>query len=216
MTALMRADAPRGPVDLHEGFSDLDDRSPEELFARSRRVRLGDEEVPLLGPQDHLRLLCLHMLRHGAARPLWLCDVAVALECRGPDEFDWDGLLSGDRRRTEYVLVALSLARKLLGARLEDTPVEDRTRDLPRWLIPTVLRQWGAGFRPREPVATYLRHPKGVLRELLRHWPNPIEATVGVGGPFNERPRLPFQIAYYLVRTGRFSLQIPRFLPTRG
>ena len=56
-------------VDLHEGFAELDDRRPEELRARSQVVRLGAVDVRCFGPEDHLRLLCLHTLRHGAWRP---------------------------------------------------------------------------------------------------------------------------------------------------
>src|SRR5205814_891640 len=81
----------------------------------------------VLGPEDHLRLLCLHMLVHGVCRPLWLCDIGAALESR-PAEFDWRWFLSGDPRRTRWALCALGLAHELLGARLQDTPVAERAR----------------------------------------------------------------------------------------
>jgi hypothetical protein len=55
-------------------------------------------------------------------------------------------------------------------------------------------------------MAAALRRPAGLLAELHRHWPNPIEGTVGVGGPFNELPRLPFQLAFTALRTLRFAL----------
>jgi hypothetical protein len=203
--ALASGAAPPAPVDLHRGFSDLDDCAAEELHARSRQVSLDGVELRLLGSEDHLRLLCLHLLRHGAWRPLWLCDVAVGLEARPPD-FDWDLLLHGDRRRGDAVACALGLASRLLGARVEGTPVAGRAERLPSWLVPTVLRQWEAGFVWREPMAGHLRRPAGLLGELRRHWPNPIEGTIGVGGPFNELPRLPFQVAFTALRTARFAL----------
>ena len=64
-------------------------------------LQVGDELVVavLMNPQeteDQLRQLCLHLLRHGACRPLWLCDVAVMLESL-PGDFDWDRCLGGDR-----------------------------------------------------------------------------------------------------------------------
>ncbi len=209
--ALRDPDTLRGPVDLHRGFPELDDRSPDELYARSQRVKLGGVEVRILGPEDHLRLLCLHLLRHGASRALWLCDIGVALESRH-GEFEWEYFLGGNPRRTDYVVCALGLADQLLGARLEGTPVAERVQKLPSWLVPAVLEQWGTGFRRRQPVGTYLRRPAGALEELSHHWPNPIEGTVGVGGPFNELPRLPFQVAHTLARTAQFSIGLPRVL----
>lgn len=201
--------AGEGLVDLHQGFSFLDDRDPRELHAHSRIVAAVDGHVRLFGPEDHLRLLCLHMLGHGAWRPLWLCDVAVALESRGAG-FDWDYLLSGDPRRTEWAACALVLAHSLLGASLDGVPERVRSRQLPRWLVPTVLSQWGdPSFRPqgtRTPMALVLRQPKDVLRALRLRWPNGIEATVGVRGPFNALPRLPFQIAECLRRSARFAI----------
>ncbi len=206
LAALREPAVPPGPVDLHRGFSDLDDLGGESLFARSRTVDLGGGQVSLFSPEDHLRLLCLHGLRHGLSRPLWLCDVAVALESR-PENFDWDRLVSGERRRAEAVACALGLAQKLLGARVEGTPVAGCR--LPPWLVPAVLRQWGSGSGWREPMSLFLRRPAGVLRELRRHWPNPIEATVGVGAPFNGFPRLPLQLASAAVRVARFALGLP-------
>jgi hypothetical protein len=54
-------------------------------------------------------------------------------------------------------------------------------------------------------MAGHLRSPAAALRELPRHWPNPVEATAGVRAPFNELPRLPFQLAFTVVRVARFA-----------
>jgi hypothetical protein len=59
-------------------------------------------------------------------------------------------------------------------------------------------------MRYRAPMSKYVRRPRGLWSDLLRRWPNPIEATVRVGGPLNEWPRWPFQIANCLSRAGRF------------
>jgi hypothetical protein len=63
-----------------------------------------------------------------------------------------------------------------------------------------VLEQWGRGSARRRPIEEYLRHPQGALREIPLHWPNAAAASVEMGAPFNELPRLPFQIAYATVR----------------
>jgi hypothetical protein len=195
-------------VDLHDGFAShntafalMDDRPLEALYERSQLVPLGDVPVRILGPEDHLRLLCLHMLGHGAWRPLWLCDVAVALESRPPD-FDWSVCLSGDARRTDWVACALGLAHQLLGAEIAGTPVEERAHRLPRWLVPTVLRQWevGSNLTQRHSLGFTLRHPSRLLAEAGHHWRSPIEATVELHAPFNELPRLPIQLLAFLRR----------------
>lgn len=210
-------------VDLHAGLAELDDRSWEPLFARSRVATLGGVEVRVFGPADHLRLLALHMLRHGILRPLWLCDVALALESR-PADLDWAVVTSGRPRRTEGVRCAVGLARQLLGASLDGVPVAEHAVRLPRWIVPAVLRQWSAFKVPhgsRAPMAASGRRPAAFLRSLFLRWPNPIEATVGVGGPFNDLPRLPFQIGTCLLRSARFARSLgepPRALtaPRRG
>ena len=207
VAALMEAPPLGCAVDLHQGCLELKDRTLDELYARSRLVRLEEVDIRILGPEDHLRFLCVHMLAHGAWRPLWLCDIGAALESR-PADFDWDCFLRGSRRRSDWVACALGLAHGLLGARLEDTPVASRANCLPSWLVRTVLRQWGVRYRHREPIVAYLRHPAGVLEALRLCWPNPILATVEVGGPFNELPRLPFQLGQCLKRTAQIAAEL--------
>lgn len=206
--ALRRPGSADGCVDLHAAFSSLDAQPWDELAGRSQTVALGTTTVRVLSPEDHLRLLCVHFLRHGAARALWLCDVALLLETVTAD-FDWDRCLGRDRRRSEWVKCVVTLAHRLLEARLGDTPLAGhRAPDLPRWLVDTVLREWGRVFQPRTPLAAYLRRPAGALQELRRHWPNPIEATINCGGPVNWLPRLPFQLADGFSRTTSFLLRL--------
>lgn len=200
-------------VDLHEGFGDRGDLGrggAEELYARSRLLPSGGSRVRVLGEEDHLRLLCFHLLRHGAWRPLWLCDVAAAFESRG-EAFDWGLLLGGSRRRANWVMSALGLAQSLLGANAEGTPAARAGRSLPRWLAPAVLERWArpyateqAPYTLRAPMRTYLRRPRGVLRDLRRRWPGPVEATVAAGGRFDSLPRWPFQLASCFTRAAHF------------
>jgi putative nucleotidyltransferase-like protein len=202
-------------VDLHTGCAELNDRPWSLLNERARSLPLGGGHVRVFGAEDHLRLLALHMLRHGAWRPLWLCDLGALLEtsARG---FDWRHFLSGDQRRTDWVCCALVLARDLVGAALDGAPEQVTRRTLPAWLHKTVLRQWAdAGFEAqgrRPPMVSYAQRPAGVLRALRSRWPNAIEATVGVRGPFNGLPRLPFQLAECVSRTARFTLGLSRVL----
>jgi hypothetical protein len=200
-------------VDLHRGFPDLAAATLHDVYGRSQLVSLGGVEVRILGPEDHLRHLCLHFLRHGAWRPLWLCDIGAALESQAPG-FDWDYCLRGGRRQKDAVACAIGLAQRLLDARV-DAPL---LTSLPRWLLPAVLRQWGSRYTryTDRRMADYLRYPAGVVQALRRRWPNPIEATFSTRGPFNDLPRLPFQLGDVVERLAKFIVALPQELFTRA
>ncbi len=198
------------PLDLHRGFAELDDRDPEVLLARSRVVDVEGIAVRVLSPEDHFRLLALHMLRHGALRPLWLCDVALATESR-PADFDWACFASGSRRRTAWVGHALRLAHEVLGARLDGVPAALVARALPAWAVDAVHAAWGEPVTAqgaRSPMAAELARPGRLWAALRERWPNGIEATVGVGGGFSRAPRLPYQLGASVVRGGRFAASL--------
>lgn len=208
----------RAFVDLHAGFGEDERRDFGELDERAETFRVGVVPVRVPAAEDHLRLLCLHLLRHGAWRPLWLCDVAAAVESCPPG-FDWGRFAGHDPRRARWVACALGLARELLGARVGETPLAAEASRLPRWLVPAVLSEWERPFaatkgtaRHRAPMSSYLRRPRGALGDLRNRWPGPLEATVRTGGPFNELPRLPFQLGHGLARTARFLARLPRLL----
>ena len=196
----------RGSLDLtHETAHLLGGGSWEALYARSRLVTLNRTRVRVLGPEDQLRFLCVHLLKHGAYRPLWLCDVAAALEAV-TDDFDWDVALGG--RERDRVVSVLGLARRLLGARVGRVPEEVRLSRTPEWLINEVLEQWERPCieqrRPLEPMAVSLRRPSRVLPALLARWPDPIRTAVGLGLPLDKRPGWPRQVKFYLAQSAAF------------
>jgi hypothetical protein len=213
--ALRAAGGPPLPVDLHPGFEDLDPAEEEGVFARARLVALGATAVRIAGPEDHLRIVALHALRHGVARALWLCDVAAGLEAF-PAGGDGALVLGRGGRRAAAVRAALGLAHRLLGAHLPGFAADEERRALPGWVETAVLRQWGRGSGWREPMGSFLRRPRGAFGELVRHWPNPIEATMGVRAPWNAWPRLPFQLAHAGLRAARFARGLPALLAPRG
>ena len=184
------------PVDLHSGFPRIYGRSWEELYARSQLATLGGIEVRVLSAEDHLRVLCLHQLKHGAPSPLWLCDVAVALEAR-PRVFDWDRVLGPNRRQADWMACAIGLAHQLLEVPIDDTPVANRAKRLPAWLAPSVLQQWAhqtaADFHGPFASAPAWRFLIQAPETLRQYWPNPVAASVHLHVPFNGIPRLPIQ-----------------------
>jgi len=205
-------------VDLHDGFAKLDDANPDDLLARSILITIGDLEVRTLGLEDQLRILCTHLLRHSVWRPLWLCDIAAALESL-PANFDWECFLGGDPVQADWLACAIGLAHQLLGVDVAQMPVAARAASLPSWLVPHVLKNWSRPFPElypplayTRPLATYLRDPRGLIRTLRMRWPDPIEATVRLHGPLDESARLPYQLRNLLSRFGKFFLRLPQDL----
>ncbi|HEU5194403.1 MAG TPA: nucleotidyltransferase family protein [Methylomirabilota bacterium] len=185
-------------VDLHDAIEALD--TPlEALFERSRLVKLGDLRVRVPGAEDHLVLLCLHMLRHGAWRPVWLCDVAAAVEALGPDAV-LTRSLPAEPRRAHWVACALGLAERLLEARVP----AHLGAPPPAWLTRAVLEQWARDehYMHGPSMSFALRRPRLLADALRLRWPNAIQATVELGGAFNDLPRLPFQVGECVRRIG--------------
>lgn len=166
----------------------------------------GGVSVRTLGPEDQLRLLCLHMLRHDARRPLWLTDIALMLETR-PARFDWARCLGEDGIEAGWIATTLQVAHHMVGADLSGTPLAVRDATLPRWLEPEILRQWERGDPIlHEVVPEIARDPKEVVSVFRRRWPSPISATVACRLPFTDMPRLPVQLVAYGKTIGGFVL----------
>jgi hypothetical protein len=165
----------------------------------------------VLGAEDHLALLAIHFLKHGAYRPLGLCDLGLLLEV-SPDSFDWDLCLGPSKRRANWILSALGLAQTLVDARPDSEEIAARARQRPEWLVATVLKQWDAPFNTlyESPplMSGYLRRPLDFLREIPNRWPNPIAATVNVRGEFNNFPRFTYQTADMAGRVAKFLMRL--------
>jgi hypothetical protein len=204
-------------VDLHRGLEKFGDRDFDAIHARSQVVMMGETKVRVLSAEDHLRVLCLHLLREGAWRPLWLCDIAAAVESR-PIGFDWNRCLGGKGRQADWIICSIALAEQLLCADVSDAlAAAGGTREPPRWLTTTILKEWQAltpqmPQRHLSPMGNYLRRPAGIFKGLRHHWPNPIEATINMRGPLNNLPRLPFQLGNCLARTARFAARLPKLI----
>ena len=201
-------------VDVHEGLDAFYGFSYKEVMARAPMLKVGKVEVRVPCFEDHLRILCIHFLKHGAWRPLSLCDIAAALESR--KDIDWDRCLSASKRIANWVCCTIGLAHRLLGVELNGLPVKARAKKLPRWLAPAVLRQWEKPYPEWNETPEFfkvdLRDPALLKSELLKRWPNPIKATMYFGGSFNELPRLPFQLVNFISLGLRSLGRFPRHL----
>jgi hypothetical protein len=202
-------------VDLHKCFREISDRSIEDVFARSQVVPLGGEEIRILGVEDHLALLCLHLLKHGAWRPLWLCDIAAAVESL-PETFDWDICLGQAPRRAEWISCSVGLANRLLGARIDELPLKPEQMEVPAWLAEGVREHWSNLFpadhspiRAAPLMAHNLRTGRNIIKGVIERWPDPITATFNREGKFNNFPRLPYQVAEFVVLATKYLIHLP-------
>jgi hypothetical protein len=209
-------------VELHGEFNELDGRSRDDLLGRSRTADLAGDPVRIFGPEDHLRLLALHALEHGLARPFWLCDLGLLLETLPPD-FDWALCLRGRPWEAEGIRCALGLTSSLLGVDLAGpgVPAGVRGRPLPGWLIPAALEALGAHehYLQAGDPDDQLLSLRPLLRSARLRWANPIEATFRRRAPWRG-PRLPVQMLDYTLRSAGFALRAPsnllRLISTTG
>lgn len=205
----------RVQIDLHALVSDKQHatrvvgRSLEDLYAHSQAVPVADTHMRVLSPEDHLHLLCLHFLRHGGWRPLWLVDIAVALESR-PENFDW-GRCMGEGREADWIACAVGAAHRLLDARIQDTPCTARSEQLPAWFLPAILREWSEVdatlHYPPDPIHLVWKHPRRLARAIRGRWLNPLEATMLMDGSIDSFPRVWYQAQYFLQKGTGFVYQ---------
>ncbi len=192
-------------VDLHEDDGRHDGRDFAILYARRREMTVGNVKACVMGAEDHLRLLCFHFLKHGAWRPLWLCDIAAALETRYAN-FDWSLCIGTHPMRAEYVRQVIGLAHELLGARTDDTPARDAT--IPRWLGRAVRAAWARQTSdnpfPPPPLRFDWRNPANMVRAVKNRFPGSIEATYSTGMTFAGLPRFPLRCAGFLQLIGDY------------
>lgn len=168
-------------VDFHDRLSDAYATDGDGLFARARRVVLPGGAIVLTAcPEDHLRIVILHFLRHGGWRPLWLCDVGAMTEA-ADEEFDWDLFFTSDPRIRAWLEATIAAAIELLGCAPRTWP-QDTLPICPAWLIDAILAEWEAPYAARAmpPSGTEFHDPLAWLRGK---WPNPIRATLLRGAP---------------------------------
>lgn len=215
-TSVIRGFSPTVPlgVDLHIGLLKnfrrvaLDDQPFEQMLAAAEVRDLNGVEIRTPCPEDHLRLLCLHFLGlfHAGWRPIWLCDIAAAVEA-APRGFDWERVLRGGGRNAQLIAASLMLAERLLGAASGRTPLAAEEKALPGWVIDNVLTLWGRAGSPHirtSPMRSHLNGSGGLLSAVAARWPSGLEATIHSQTRLNRLPRFPLQAGLFLWRASTF------------
>jgi hypothetical protein len=144
--------------------------------------------------------MCVHWLNDGGAVREKLWDIYYAVENRAPN-FDWDRCLETvDRKRRKWIVCAIGLAKMYLGLDLENTPIAAEAKQIPKWVIKTVEKEWADENRLKSLVSTLSNREEFFTQLKKRFPPNPIQATIDVGGEFNDNPRIFYQIADIFIR----------------
>jgi hypothetical protein len=196
---LTRVASGRQPVDLdHDQFRKFENRSFADFYDSCDTVHLGPTPIKVLRREDQTRILCLHFLKHGGWRPIWLCDIAVLLESSNV-AFNWELCLGSDARRAGWIGCTLALARDLLGARIPQGAPRCVMSSPPGWFTRTILREWGNPAVPNSTRFALLLpelsfHPWRLKSAMHGRWRNPIQATVDCNRAFDALPRWPYQL----------------------
>lgn len=185
-------------IDLHRGLRHLDKLPYRDLFNNSRLVDLMNVKVRVLRPEDGFRVTCVHWLTDGGANREKLWDIYYLIANRPPD-FDWERCLNAaGKKRRQWFICTIALAHRYLNLDVSDLPFADEIiapAAIPQWLSAALEKEWG------DPVVLS-RMDKilgdwQLLKQQLhkRFPPNPITASIDTEAPFDNTPRLPYQIA---------------------
>lgn len=181
-------------IDLHNEFRHLDNVPWSTLFADTEVVPLDGVDIRILSPEDHLRILSVHWLTDAGADKDRLFDIRYAVENR-PAGFEWEKCLdrAGPVRRS-WVTCAIGLAHKYSGLSLDGLSFSGEARNIPRWLISSIEKEWKLGV-PLRGLYDSL-HDRGLFIKQLRKRipPNAVYSTIECEGEFDNSSRAPYQL----------------------
>jgi hypothetical protein len=132
------------------------------LFERAEAASIAGTDVLVLGPEDFLLHLCVHLCRHRFnGGVIALCDIAATTSHHG-ERLDWPRFerLASVAGASRYALIPLQLAAELMGA------------DVPAPVLAS-LRASGANGRVLELARERILEEKGNTRgaaQLLLRW----------------------------------------------
>lgn len=151
-------------VDLQTDL-ELPGASFTTLFARRRSIPLRGIEIPMLADDAHLAFLCLHFLKHGGTRPMWLVDITLLAE-HALSGVAWWGVLARDPARAHAARSVADLASVLVGSG-DAAPVAP-------WMVAATLEAWGSGFHRPSRLFTF-DTLANLARDLRERWPNALQ-----------------------------------------
>lgn len=187
-------------IDLHRELRHLDTLAWEDLFENTTFIDAADEQIRVLRPEDHLRVLAVHWLNDGGRDREKLRDIHYLIDSRGP-EFDWTRALDTvSHRRRRWIVCTILLAHQEFNTDLTGTPIETEQGSLPAWLRDRVRHSWQSA-RTETPLWLLTRQPVEFVRELsTRLVPDPVRATVEMEGDIDASTRSFYRIGNFFQR----------------
>lgn len=181
-------------IDLHCELRHLDTLPWAQFLERSIIAEVGGVNVRIPCPEDHLRIMAVHWLNDGGQYKERLWDIYYAVEYR-PESFDWLECLDVvSPTRRKWVITAIGLTHRYLGLNIDDLPFADEARQIPKWIIKTVEKEWDTDVC-LIPLHAVVRQPRLFMQQLKKRFPpNPIQATIEAEGEFDERSRILYQL----------------------
>jgi putative nucleotidyltransferase-like protein len=192
----------------HDQLRRFENRSFEEFYSTCETACLGSAQIKVLCREDEVRTTCLHFLKHGGWRPIWLCDIAVLLDTHRRS-FDWERCLGRDRKHARWIGATIGLARDLLGSVLPQHAPLSVMSSSPDWLKNTILREWSDPRPPTAPALALLvprlwPNPMKIIGAMRDRWRNGIQASIDCNAPFSRFPRWPYQLRDAMNRALQF------------
>ncbi len=187
-------------IDLHRELRHLDTLAWNDLIDNTILINAADEQIRVLRPEDHLRVLAVHWLNDGGRDREKLRDIHYLIASRGP-EFDWTRALDTvSPRRRRWIVCTILLAGQEFGTDLSGTPIEAEQGSLPAWLRDRVRHAWQTP-RTETPLWLLTRQPVEFVRELsTRLVPDPVRATVEMEGDIDTNKRAFYRIGNFFQR----------------
>lgn len=189
-----------GGVDLHRELRHLDTVDWSRLVSNSELVDLDGEQIRVLCPEDHLRVLCVHWLTDGGENRERLWDIVYAVRNR-PPQFDWSkcvDVVSSTRR--QWIVSTIGIAHRYMGLELEGIPFAEEAKKLPGWLTRCLEKQWARRVELRA-LESQIKYPRSFFRQVRKRIPpNPILATIDCEGDIGEGSRIGYQIRNFFRR----------------
>jgi hypothetical protein len=191
-------------IDLHRELRDLDTLPWEKIVEQSELVEIDGEQIRILGEEDHLRVLAVHWLLDGGRYKDKLWDIYYAVHKQSAD-FDWARCIDVvEENRRRWVICAIGLAHHFLNLRISDLQFADEAKNIPRWILRAVEREWRQS-EDLQPILAVSYDPRWMFRQILRRLPpNPIRATIEADGDLYDNSRLIYQIRVLRRRTRPF------------
>ena len=186
-------------LDLHREMKNLDSVPWKDLYQNSITFEVNGTSIRTLRPEDHLRVVCAHWLNDSGTNRERLWDVYYAVD-RRPADFDWDRCLKlVDQKRQRWVTCSIGIASKYLGLNIDDLWFASEARNLPTWLIRALEKEWESGVQLQS-IDT-IHDPVMLLKQIKKRIPpNPVQATIEMGGSLDAKMRIHYQIGSFLRR----------------